>query len=167
MPSTACPIEALQVAAGHGGPNHAAAVHGCAFAECQSFCIVAQEVDHRARDGLRVSRRHDYPASVSEQFPGIKIRRGNNRFARTDRIGQSPGRALLHFEIRRNIDVRGGEKLDEFTGAHETIVEDYTGFHAEFLRPTLEAFAVALAVALFDDEDGWLRARHKPCPASS
>ena len=32
----------------------------------------------------------------------------------------------------------------------ETIVKDHAGFHAESLRPTLQAFAVALAVALFD-----------------
>ena len=87
-------------------------------AEGQSFRIVAQEIHDRACDGLGVSPRHEYTAPVSEEFARIKIRRGDDGFAGANRIGQRPGRALLRLEVRRYIDVRGGEKLDEFTASN-------------------------------------------------
>jgi hypothetical protein len=78
--STACPVEALQIAARDGGPDHAAAVSGGACAEGQSFCIIAQEIHDRACDGLGVSPRHEYTAPVGEEFTRIKIRCGNDGF---------------------------------------------------------------------------------------
>ena len=105
--------------------------------EGRSFYVVAQQIHHRAADCLRISPRHQYPAPIGEEFPGIKIRRGNNRLTRADRVGQSPGGALFRFEVRRDIDVGGREKLDEFAAADETVVKDHARRHAEFLGPTL------------------------------
>src|SRR5258705_6235881 len=143
-------IEALQVAASDRGPDHAAAVSDGACAEGQSFCIIAQEIDDLACDGLAVPPRHEYTAPVGEEFARIKIRRGDDGFAGAYRIGQRPGRALLRLEVRRYIDVCGGEKLDKFAATHETIVKDHARVHAEFLSPPFQPFAVALAVTLFD-----------------
>jgi hypothetical protein len=50
-------------------------------AEGGAFVIVAQQIHHRPTDVLRISPWHEYPAPIAEEFPGIKIRRRNNRFA--------------------------------------------------------------------------------------
>src|SRR5258705_11712866 len=127
-------IEALQVAASDRGPDHAAAVSDGACAEGQSFCIIAQEIDDLACDGLAVPPRHEYTAPVGEEFARIKIRRGEDGFAGAYRIGQRPGRALLRLQIWPCIDVCGAEKLEKDPGNHDTSMQDHSRDHAKLAR---------------------------------
>jgi hypothetical protein len=143
----ACMLEGLDVAVRHHRPEHAATVVGRAVAEREPLRVVAQEIDDLAGDRLGVSPGDQDPAPVDEELPRVQVGRGDHGLAGANGVGQRPGRDLLRLEIRGDVDVRGGKELDELALAHETIVEDDVGVHAQALRAKLQHEPVGFPLA--------------------
>ena len=125
------PLDTLHVASCHCGPRHAATVGRCAFTESEPLHVIPKQANDLGRDGLRISPGHEDAAPLREEFTRVQVGRRDDRLPGADRVRQCARGDLLRLQIRRDVDVRRGEKFDEFTLAHEAIVKDHAGVHAE------------------------------------
>ena len=143
-------LEALEIRLRDGGPQHGAAVRGGALAESGAFVRVVEQAHDLGGDGRRILPRHQHAAAVREELARVRIRRGDDRLARAERVGQRARGDLFRIQVGGDVDVGRGEKLRELRLANETVVENDVAVHSQPLGAILEHQAVGLALPLDD-----------------
>ncbi len=94
---------------------------------------------------------------AAEQFGGVHIGRRHHRLAERHRIGQRPRGRLLGAGIRRHVDVRRLDQVEQFVGLEKGVDPADMRVDAERGGEPLQPFAIGLAFAC--QKIGMCRAR--------
>lgn len=138
-------LKGVEITLGNGGPDHfASELISVMAGAVESLGIVEISADAIGDRG-RIAERHESAAVIGEQFGGVPVRRGDNRFAGTKHIGEGAGGDLRFVEIGGEIDVGGTDELGEIIERNETVVEDYVLFDATFFGESFEAESISFA----------------------
>ncbi len=131
-------LKTLHVATRDLRPDHLAAVQIGALAHAVALGLVVQQVDHLLGQRRRIAKRHQRAAFVGQHLFGIPIGGRNNRLAGAHGIGQRARDDLRRVEIRRDVNIRGADELNEFFQTDKSVVEDHLTFDAFLLGQPLQ-----------------------------
>src|SRR5208282_523362 len=104
--------------------DHLASQFPRSFARGRHEDRIGKKAVHAFRYCFWIGERHDDAATVRKQFLRMQVRGGNDCFPGAETICQRAGSYLGFVEIRRDVDVRGADKIFQFPYRNESIVED-------------------------------------------
>ena len=139
--------EDVDVLRGDLAPDGLAAVEVGAFADGVAAPVVVEQAVDRGGDRVGVPKGHEFAAAVGQQLLGVPVRRGHHGFAAAVGVGQRAGGDLRLVEVRRDVDVAGGDELGELVELDEAVEEADVVVDAELGHTLLELEAVGVAVA--------------------
>ena len=139
-------LERVHVKMGDVAPDHLATQRVGLPAHGVSARLVAQEAADLLGDGAGIAERHEGAAAVGQQFLGVPVGRRDDRLAAAEGVGERAGGDLRRFQVGGEVDVGGGDELDQFVPFDEAIVEDDVLAHAEVARHPFQAEPVGFAL---------------------
>ena len=83
------------------------------------------------------SKGNKRPAFVIQQFDGVEVGRGNDRFSSAQGVRQGAGNHLSLVFVRRDVNIRSANQFDQFRGTHEAVPENYVVLNSEVSRQLL------------------------------
>ena len=86
--------------------------------------FIPQQTNHLAGNGRRITKRHQHPPLLGQQFSGVPVRGRDHGFARAKSISERAGGDLRFVEIRSDVEVRRADELFEFFEFDEAVVKD-------------------------------------------
>ncbi len=137
----------LHVTLRHPFPDHLPRVQISALAHGMAYRVSVQKLDGLLRDGIGILERNQGSPAVVQQLDGMPVRSRDNRLARAQCVRQRSRNHLRFMAIRSDIDVGGADEFGHLFRAGEAVVEDYLRLHSHFLRQSLQAGTVLIALA--------------------
>ena len=131
----------------HSFPDHVAREQVGAFAHGMAQRRSIQKFDGLLRDGVGILEGNQRAAAVVQQLDRMPVGSRDDRLARPQRIGKRPGNHLRLVAIGSDVDVGGANELRHLLRTDEAVVEDHLRFHSHFLRQSLQAGSILVALA--------------------
>ena len=144
---------------GKARPDHGAAARIGTLRQARAVAGVAEQPVDLLGEGRAVAEIDQHAVPVGQNFGRMYVRRRDHRLAHADRVAERTARDLRRVEIRRRIDVRRLQIVDQRVMFEECVDEHDVvrdpALRGERLQP------VAILLAFIRDEVGMGRAKHR------
>ena len=143
---------------GEPRPDHRAAARVGTLRQTQAIAVARQQPIDLARERRRITEVDQHAVPIGEDLGRVDVRRGHDRLAHADRVGQRAARDLRGVRIGRRVDVRRLQIVDQLVMLDEGVDEGDVVGDALLGRERLQLVAILLALACDEVRVG--RAEH-------